>query len=438
MMDTIVNNADSLRTINLGIAGFGTVGGGLVTIISQNGETLAARSGCRFVIKTIVVRNPARSRSVELPSETRLSTALSDIISDPDIDIAVELMGGIEPAYTFIRQALEAGKHVVTANKALLAKHGIELLQIATKKGVRLMYEASVAGGIPIVQTLKESLAGNKVKSIEGILNGTSNFILSEMTSNGRDFDSALAEAQRLGYAEADPTFDIDGLDTAHKLCLLIRLAWGVDYPVDRMRVSGIRGLNKMDIDFAREFGFRIKLLGHACMSENGLEAGVYPVLVRHTYLLARVGGAFNAIRLDSDALGPLFLHGLGAGALPTGSAVISDITAAARGTMPYNSGFVSSTLQPATILPTEDAVSPYYVRFMVKDTPGVLYALTGAFAERGVSIAQVIQKEESDGVVPLIMMLHAAPVKDVERVLETVSTIEHIHAKPVAFRVLQ
>jgi len=427
----------TLRKITLGIAGFGTVGGGLLQILSMNRDALAARSGCEFVVRTVCVRDASRPRGVPLPEGARLTTRLADITEDPAIDIAVELMGGIEPACTFIRGALAAGKHVVTANKALLARHGTELLRLASEKGVRLLYEASVAGGIPIIQTMKESLAGNEVCSIDGILNGTSNFILSEMTSKGRDFDSALAEAQRLGYAEADPTLDIDGWDTAHKLTLLIRLAWGLDYPCDKMPVQGIRGMNSMDITYAREFGYRIKLLGSARMTPQGIDAGVYPALVRHTYLLARVGGAFNAVRLEANALGALFLHGQGAGALPTGSAVMSDIVAAARGTMPLNSGFMSQTPLPASCLPPEESVSPYYLRFIVKDNPGVLHTLTGALAANGVSIAQVIQKEECAEGVPLILMLHAAPAKAVNAALDSVGRADFLCAEPVAFRVM-
>ena len=233
----------SLRTVTLGLAGFGTVGGGLVQLLQENRKELEARSGCSFVLKTVVVRDPSRARSVQLPPQTRLTTSLSEITDDPEIDIAIELMGGIEPARSFIQSALEHGKHVVTANKALLAEAGRGLFALAGRSGLRLLYEASVAGGIPVIQVLKDSLAGNAIHSIEGILNGTSNFILSEMSSKGADFSTALGEAQEKGYAEADPTLDIDGFDTAHKLVLLIRLAFGVEYPFARMPIQGIRGL---------------------------------------------------------------------------------------------------------------------------------------------------------------------------------------------------
>ncbi|HIU16829.1 MAG TPA: homoserine dehydrogenase [Candidatus Avidesulfovibrio excrementigallinarum] len=425
-----------LQKVTLGLAGFGTVGGGLVEILQKNKAELEARSGCRFELKTVVVRDPSRIRSVALPEGTRLSTSLADVTDDPDIDIAVELMGGIEPPRSFIHRALENGKHVVTANKALLAEAGEELFKLAERKGVRLLYEASVAGGIPVVQTLKESLAGNSILSVEGILNGTSNYILSEMSSNGKDFASALADAQAKGYAEADPSLDIDGHDTAHKLVLLIRLAFGVDYPYSQMPVQGIRNMNSMDIEFAREFGYRVKLLGRVRRTEDGLAAGVFPVLVRHTYLLARVGGAFNAIRIEGNAVGSLFLHGQGAGALPTGSAVMSDIVAAARGTMPFNTGF-AAPLHTAAIVPPDDAVSPYYVRFMIKDQPGVLHALTGDLAEFGVSIAQAIQKGERDDGVPLVLMLHAARVQDVQNALNKIAARDFLNAPAIAYRVM-
>ena len=301
-------------TLNIGLAGLGTVGGGLVRLLSENAEEIRARSGCDFYLKAVAVRNPNRKR--DLPEGVRLTTDPMTLADDPDIDVVIELMGGIDTAKELITRSLAKGKQVVTANKALLAEEGESLFRLADEKGATLLYEASVAGGIPIVQTLKESLTGNHITSLEGILNGTGNYILSEMTSKGVNFAPALAEAQEKGYAEADPTLDIDGFDTAHKLVLLIRLAWGVDYPYTKMPIEGIRNLDKMDIDFAREFGYRIKLLGRARMRDGKLEAGVFPTLVNHTYLLARVGGAYNAVRVEGNAVGSLFLHGLGAGTL--------------------------------------------------------------------------------------------------------------------------
>ena len=326
------------KTLTLGLAGLGTVGGGLVRLLTENAEEIRSRCGCGFRLKTVAVRNPDRKR--ELPEGVLLTTDPQTLADDPDIDVIIELMGGIDAPKKLIAKSLENGKQVITANKALLAEEGASLCQMAEEKGATLLYEASVAGGIPIVQTLKESLTGNAILSLEGILNGTGNYILSEMTSKGVDFASALSEAQAKGYAEADPTLDIDGFDTAHKLVLLIRLAWGVNYPYTEMPIEGIRNLDRMDIDFAREFGYRIKLLGRARMREGKLEAGVFPTLVNHTYLLARVGGAYNAVRVEGNAVGSLFLHGLGAGSLPTASAVLGDLISVARGNNKLNSGF--------------------------------------------------------------------------------------------------
>lgn len=428
---------NSVRKLTLGIAGFGTVGGGLLQILEQNRNELLARSGCEFEVKTVAVRDTTRVRAVPLPTGTTLTTDLMSIADDPAIDIAVELMGGIEPPLSFIRRALSNGKHVVTANKALLAQHGPELMRLAAEKRVFLMYEASVAGGIPIIHTLKESLAGNRVEALEGILNGTSNFILSEMSSNNKDFASALADAQALGYAEADPTLDIDGHDTAHKLVLLIRLAWGLDYPLKAIPVQGIRNLDSMDIEFARDFGYRIKLLGQARMTPEGLDAGVFPTLVRYKYLLARVGGPFNAVRLEANALGSLFLHGQGAGALPTGSAVMGDLLAIARGAMPFNSGYVEQSPPPARMLPPEESKSPYYVRFTVTDMPGVIRDITGTFADGNVSIAQVMQKEERQYGVPLVFMLHEARARDMMAALDAMKDMRFMNLPAVAFRVM-
>ena len=383
-------------TLNIGLAGLGTVGGGLVRLLSENAEEIRARSGCDFNLKAVAVRNPNRKR--DLPEGVRLTTDPMTLADDPDIDVVIELMGGIDTAKELITRSLAKGKQVVTANKALLAEEGESLFRLADEKGATLLYEASVAGGIPIVQTLKESLTGNHITSLEGILNGTGNYILSEMTSKGVNFAPALAEAQEKGYAEADPTLDIDGFDTAHKLVLLIRLAWGVDYPYTKMSIEGIRNLDKMDIDFAREFGYRIKLLGRARMRDGKLEAGVFPTLVNHTYLLARVGGAYNAVRVEGNAVGSLFLHGLGAGSLPTASAVLGDLISIARQNNKLNSGFVKQVLPQADILPPEEACSTYYMRFMVKDDPGVLRDLSGAQAAvRGES--DVLLRTQTSGV---------------------------------------
>ncbi|SBW01512.1 Homoserine dehydrogenase [uncultured Desulfovibrio sp.] len=385
---------NSEKPLVVGLAGFGTVGGGLVRLLDENADLIRRRCGRDIVLKKVLVRNATKARSAQLPAGTELTTDYRALTDDPEIDVLVELIGGIDNARTIIDRALDQGKHIVTANKALLAEEGLALFQKADRKKRILRYEASVAGAIPIVETLKESLTGNRIESLMGILNGTSNYILSEMTSNGMDFDVALKQAQQLGYAEADPTLDIDGHDAAHKLILLIRLAYGVHYPYTALSVRGIRGLSGMDIRLAREFGYRIKLIGQVrevpgaegAESEGNirLEAGVFPALVYHKFLLARVGGVYNAVRVDANASGPLFFHGRGAGDLPTAGAVLGDLLAVARDERPNNTGFVSKELPKASIVPPEEWRSCYYVRVMVQDAPGVLRDSFGLHGRRG------------------------------------------------------
>lgn len=428
---------DSVKPLLVGLAGLGTVGGGVVRALAENAEIIRRRTGRDIVVKTALVRDTAKARGVSLPAGARLTADPADISDDADIDVVVELMGGIDASGELIFRALDQGKHVVTANKALLAEKGERLFRKAEEKNLALLYEASVAGGIPIVQTLKESLAGNVIISLMGILNGTSNYILSEMTSAGLDFAEALAQAQEKGYAEADPTLDIDGHDAAHKLVLLIRLAWGIEYPYADLPVTGIRGVDKLDIEFAREFGYRVKLLGQACMVEGRLEAGVFPTLVHHSYLLARVGGAYNAVRVEGNAVGPLFLHGKGAGDLSTASAVLGDLLTIARGAPPHNTGFVRQVPERAAILPPAEARSRYYVRAMVHDNPGVLRDLAGAMAAEEVSLAQVIQKPEERGGVPLVFMTHEAGSQAMRTALARVEKAGLLRAPAVYYRVL-
>lgn len=421
----------------VGLAGFGTVGSGVVRALAESAEMIRQRTGRDIVIKTVLVRDVDKARAVSLPQGAELTTDAARLTDDPAIDVVVELMGGIEAPGALISRALDMGKHVVTANKALLAENGTGLFRKAADKGLSLLYEASVAGGIPIVQTLKESLAGNSIVSLVGILNGTSNYILSEMTTSGLDFATALGQAQELGYAEADPTLDIDGHDAAHKLVLLIRLAYGVEYPYAEMPVKGIRHMSKLDIAFAREFGYRIKLLGQVREVNGKLEAGVFPTLVHHKFLLASVGGAYNAVRVEGNAVGSLFLHGRGAGDLPTASAVLGDLLTVARGARPNNTGFVQQVPERANILSPAEARSSYYVRAMVRDNPGVLRDLAGAMAKEGISMAQVIQKSEERGGVPLVFMTHEAGAEAMEKALAHVNEAGLLCAPAVYYRVL-
>ena len=442
-------SASFLPPLVVGLAGFGTVGSGIARILTQNQDIIKARTGRGIVIKTVLVRNLEKARAnPALPEGVTLTTDASALLNDADIHVVLELMGGVDTAKTFIEHALNAGKHVVTANKALLAETGNHLFALAAEKGLHLAYEASVCGGIPIVQTLREGLAANHILSLVGILNGTSNYILSEMTTKGLEFDVALAKAQELGYAEADPTLDIGGYDAAHKLALLIRLAWGQEYPYAKLPVKGITDIAAEDIIHAREFGCRIKLVGHARMVDGRIEAGVFPTLVPEVFLLAKVGGAFNAVRIEGDAVGSVFLHGKGAGDMPTGSAVAADLLAVAKNLRPDNTGFVNPALpQPAVIMPEAEAESPCYIRLLVSDTPGVLRDVAGILSDNGISIAQVVQKnprrkERAAMVepitVPLIIMTHRAPMAGVAKAMNILASAPYVHQAPVHFRVLE
>ncbi len=446
-------SASSLPPLVVGLAGFGTVGSGIARILTDNRDVIKARTGREITIKTVLVRNLEKAWSnPAMPKGTAITANADDLINDPEIAVVLELMGGIEAPKRLIERAFAAGKHVVTANKALLAETGNHLFALAAEKGLHLAYEASVCGGIPIVQTLREGLAANHITSLVGILNGTSNYILSEMTTKGLEFDTALAKAQELGYAEADPTLDIEGNDAAHKLALLVRLAWGQEYPYAKLPIKGIKGLAAEDIAHAREFGCRIKLVGHARNVNGRIEAGVFPTLVPEVFLLAKVGGAFNAVRIEGDAVGSVFLHGKGAGDLPTGSAVAADLLAVAKNLRPDNTGFVDPVLPtPADIMPESEAESPCYIRLLVSDTPGVLRDVAGVLADNGISIAQVIQKnprrkereamlEATDGPisVPLIIMTHRAPMAGVAKAMKHLAAAPYVHQPPVQYRVLE
>ena len=436
----------------LGIAGLGTVGSGLVRILAENRAEILARTGRDIVIKKVLERDASRRQACPLPDGVPLTADMDDLINDPAINVVVELIGGVEKPRELILKALAAGKHVVTANKALLAENGNELFALAAEKGLHLGYEASVCGGIPVMQTLREGLAGNRLEGLRGILNGTSNYILSEMSGKGLDFSVALKQAQDLGYAEADPTLDIEGFDAAHKLALLIRLAWGVDYPYTELPVRGISQVRAEDIAYAREFGYRIKLVGHARLvgaspAEGGIEAEVCPTLIHQSYLMAGVNGAYNAVRLEGNAVGSIFLHGKGAGDLPTGSAVLSDLLAIARNATPNNTGFARPHLPgKARIIPQAESRSPYYIRMKVTDKPGVLRDIAAIMAENGISIAQVIQKDHDGGdtpcngvppYVPFIIMTHEASTAGVHKALCTLAASPMLHEPPVHYRVL-
>lgn len=425
--------------IHLGLAGLGTVGSGLIKIIQENNDWIERRLGKTLKVKTIMVRDLNKPRNVIPSPDTTFTTSMDALINDPEIDIVVELAGGIEFPRALITRALNSGKSVVTANKALLAEHGPELFELAADKGLGLYYEASVAGGIPIIQTLKESLAGNRIKALTGILNGTANFIMSEMSEKGEDFATVLAKAQAKGYAEADPTLDVEGIDAAHKLVILIRLAYGLDFPMNRLTVEGISKVEQFDIILAKEFGYRLKLLAQVRDKSGMLHAGVYPALLRQDHILAKVDGPFNSILLEGNAVGPVMLYGQGAGDLPTGSAVLADILALARtNCVPNNTGFLEARLPQAQILAPELTVFRHYFRFTVVDRPGVMASIAGVMGEYNISIAQVVQRQyaPNDGV-PIVFISHSAQMQNVTAALDTIKKFSFVLDPPVHYRII-
>jgi len=414
-----------MREVGVGIAGFGTVGGGVLSILKRHAGDIEARLGARIAVKRIVLRDAGKTRPVEVPAEL-ISTRLEDLLEDRSIEVVVELIGGVDQAFDLVKGALERGKHVVTANKALLAARGDEIFRLARQKSVDVYYEGAVCGGVPIIRTLREALASDRISSLMGIVNGTTNFILTAMAEQGQALAPVLAEAQRLGYAEADPTLDVSGGDAAQKLCVLAQLAFGARLKPDQVLTEGIMGLTPEDFRWAREFGYALKLLAVARRCDESapgglgqIEARVHPAFIPLGSLLAGVRGAMNAVVLRSEALGPSMLYGQGAGAMPTGSAVVSDIIDLTRNILAGSPGRVPlPPEQPlVTLRPHAEIRSAYYLHFAVKDEPGVLARIATTLAGRGISVAAVQQREQADpkAPVPLVFVTHQAREADVQ-----------------------
>ena len=432
----------AVREISLGLIGFGTIGTGVIKLLQDNGELIKARLGARLVIKMVGDLDLHTPRLVAL-EPSLLTTDAQSIINDPAIDIIVELMGGYEPARSFILAALQNKKHVVTANKARLATHGNEIFSVAERQGVNIGYEASVGGTIPIIKTLKESLVANRIRSIIGIVNGTANFVLTKMTDEGKAFDVVLSEAQSLGFAEANPTYDIEGIDAAHKLTIMLSLAYGKKVDLEDIYREGISHITRQDIEFARELGYRIKLL--AIARENGgvVEARLHPAMIPFDHLLANVGANFNAFHIDGDASGPIFLYGQGAGMLPTASAVVSDIVDIAREIMKGVSCLKPARAYPEqesesiVLLPMDEICTNYYFRFAAIDRPGVLSQISGILGNRNIGIAAVIQKgRRQSGAVPLVITTHKAREKDVQEALVEIDKLDVVLDKTMVIRI--
>lgn len=423
--------------LRIGIAGLGTVGAGVVKLLAEHGRLLSVRGGRPLKIVAVSARSKARKRDIDL-SGMRWEKDPMALATAPDIDVVVELIGGSGGvARRLVQKALASGKHVVTANKALLALHGTELAALAEKKQRSLAFEAAVAGGIPIIKALREGLVGNRVKRLYGILNGTCNYILTTMRETGRDFDVVLAEAQAAGYAEADPTFDVDGIDAAHKLAVLTGAAFGARVDFAGVHVEGIRRVTSMDIEFAQELGYRIKLLGLARETRNGIEQRVHPCMVPLDTPIAHIEGVFNAVVVEGDFVGTTMFQGRGAGQGPTASAVVADLVDVARGR--HMPAFVVPAEKLATkkASPMDRHVGAYYMRLMVQDRPGVIAAVSGALAKERISLESMLQRGRSEsGEVPVVLTTHETEEAAMRRALARIAKLGAVAEEPCVIRI--
>ncbi len=425
------------RPLAIGLAGLGTVGAGVLRLLRENAETVAARAGRPLAVAAVSARDRARDRGVSLAGLRWYDDPVA-LAADPGIDVVVELIGGADgPARALVESALAARKPVVTANKAMLAVHGAALAATAEEEGVPLGFEAAVAGGIPVIKALREGLAANRVARIAGILNGTCNYILTRMQEEGREFAEVLADAQRLGYAEADPSFDVDGIDAAHKLAILAALAFGRPVAFDAVHVEGIRRISALDIGFAGELGYRIKLLGLARARDGGIEARVHPCMVPRAAPIARVDGVFNAVVIEGDFVGRVMLEGRGAGAGPTASAVVADLIDIARGRSTPVWGAAAGALSNAPSVPMDRHVGCYYLRLMVVDRPGVIADVTAILRDLGVSLESMLQRGRAPGeAVPVVLVTHETEESAMRAALARIAALETVMEAPTLVRI--
>ncbi len=432
-----------MNPVNIGFLGFGTVGQGAATVLVRNAREISRRTGRDISVKSAVVRNVERTVAPEL-NAVSLTTDPQDVINDPDVNVVVEAMGGDEPARSLLMQAIENGKHVVTANKALIAVYGNELFEAAREHGVSVAFEAAVAGGIPVIKSLREGLAGNRIQWLAGIINGTSNFILTEMRDKQRDFADVLAEAQALGYAEADPTFDVEGIDAAHKLTILASIAFGVPLRFDAVYTEGISHITQADTAYAQELGYRIKHLGYAANTGNGIELRVHPTLIPEKRLIANVDGVMNAVLVQADAVGPTMYYGAGAGAEPTGSSVVADImdvvrldTASADNRVP-SLAFRHDALSDIHMLESESFETSFYLRILVEDKPGVMAEVSRILGDENISIEAIIQKEPEAGStrVPVILLTRRILEGAMDRAIASIEQLDTVEGKVTRIRV--
>lgn len=424
------------KIIKIGLLGFGTVGTGVVHILHDNASLIKQRSGTSIQIKKILVRDLHKARQFSVDAE--ITTDPQAVIRDPEISIVVELMGGEEPARTLMLEALTNGKHVVTANKDVMAKFGRELFSAAEKNGVNLLFEASVGGGIPIIRPLKRCLAANRIFEVMGIVNGTTNYMLDKMTTEGVDFSSVLAEAQEKGYAEADPTADVGGWDAARKIAILASIAFGTRVALHDVSVEGITQIEPEDIDYGRELGYVVKLLAIAQDTEKGVNARVHPAFIPLTHPLASVRDVFNAIFIRGDAVGETMFYGRGAGSLPTASAVCADIMEAARDIYYDSSSRILCTcFEEKRISPISETESPYYIRLLAEDQPGVMAAITGAFGAQMVSLNSVIQKRRVGSRAEIVLITHKVNDADLQLAVQALNGLPVVHKVSTVIRVV-
>ncbi len=424
-----------MESVKVGIIGLGTVGSGTFNILTDNASEIARRVGKNIEVSHIGAR---RDNPLADTSNHQVSRDIWAVVNDPEIQILVELIGGTTLAKELVEAAIEQGKHIVTANKALIAEYGNELFALAKKHHVQIAFEAAVAGGIPAIKALREGLAGNKIQTIAGIINGTGNFILTEMEERQAKFADVLKEAQELGYAEADPTFDVEGIDAAHKLAILASLAFGTPLNFNAVYTEGITKITPADIDYARELGFKIKHLGIAQRAKSGIEMRVHPTLIPKTRLLSQVNGVMNAIEMEGDQVGPTMYYGPGAGALPTGSAVVADIidvvrqmAADASDRIPYQA-FQDDQLVDETIVPMDEVRTGFYIRITAADEAGVLSGITRLLSEHNINIQAIIQKpndKQDDNTVPIIILVQRSREGDVSAALEKIAALEHVNS---------
>jgi homoserine dehydrogenase len=431
-----------MREINIGLLGCGTVGTGVAKLLLAQRELIASRLGAVLNLKRVADLDIGRDRGIRFPDGVLVEDARR-VAEEPGIDIIVEMIGGEGIAKELILRAIANGRHVVTANKALIASHGNEIFRAAAESKVDLYFEASVGGCMPIVKTLRESLVGNRIASMIGILNGTCNYILSKITDEGSTFADALAVAQKLGYAEADPTLDVEGFDTAHKIAILGTLAYGIPINLRDVYIEGISHITPMDIEFAGQFGYRIKLLAISKRRDDAVEARVHPTMIPFGNLLSNVNGTLNAVTVSGDAAGDILLYGRGAGMMPTASAVISDVVDLARNLLTGAAGrvpalaFQPERIRPIPIMPIDRISSHYYFRFSALDRPGVLSSISGILGAHGISIQSVHQKgRKTNGAVPVVMLSHRAREADVKKALREISALDVTAAEPMLIRI--